>query len=95
VRPVPHGTGASGRSPRGAERGEGLIGRAARSIAVGALWTPTGRRVQRVRSDGEACLITATATYDAHCSHLSCSDQTHPVTLTGAFGQHVLQCVIR
>jgi hypothetical protein len=50
--------GAFGRAPRGAECGEELIGRAARPItcdrtrpvAVGALWTPTGRRVQRVRS---------------------------------------------
>jgi hypothetical protein len=58
ARSVPHGTGASGRAPRGAERGEELIGRAARPVTcdrtppvmVEALWTPTGRRVQRVRS---------------------------------------------
>jgi hypothetical protein len=68
ARPVPHGTGAFGRAPRGAERGEELIGRAVcpvtcdwtRPVAVGALWTPTGRRVQRVRSYGEARPIMAT-----------------------------------
>jgi hypothetical protein len=58
ARPVPHGTGASGRAPRGVERGEELIGRAARSVtrnqtrpvAMGALWTAIGRWHCRVRS---------------------------------------------
>jgi hypothetical protein len=62
------GTGASGRAPRGAERGVELIGRVARPvtcdrthpIARGALWTPIGRQVQRVRSNGEAGPVTAT-----------------------------------
>jgi hypothetical protein len=60
-------TGASGRAPRGAERGVELIGRAARPVTCdrtrlitrGALWTPIGRRVQRVQSNGEAGPVTA------------------------------------
>jgi hypothetical protein len=50
-RPVPHGTGASGRAPREVQHGEELIGRAMRPVtrdrtcpvAMGALWTTTGR----------------------------------------------------
>jgi hypothetical protein len=51
--------------------------------------------VQRVRSNAEARPVTATATSDTHCSHLSCSDWTRPVILTGASGQYVLHCVVR
>jgi hypothetical protein len=87
ARPVPHGTEASGRSPRGAERGEELIGRAACPVTcdrmcpvtVAAYWTPTGRQVQRVWSNTRACPVTATVTSDTHCLGLSCSDRTrHP-----------------
>jgi hypothetical protein len=103
ARPVPHGTGASGRSPRGAERGEGLIRPVACpvacdrtcSVAVGALWTPTGRHVQRVRSNGGARPVTATTLSNARCYCLSCSDRTRPVTLTGKSGHHVFHCVVR
>jgi hypothetical protein len=66
-----------------------------RPVAVGAYWTPTGRQVQRVRSDTGARPIRATATSDAHCSRLSCSDRTRPVTLTGMSGQHDFNCVVR
>jgi hypothetical protein len=66
-----------------------------RPVAVGAYWTPTGRQVQRVRSNARARLVTATVTSDAHCSRLSCSDRTRPVTLTGASGQYVFHCVVR
>jgi hypothetical protein len=65
------------------------------SVTVGALWTPTGRRVQRVWSNAGARPVTAMATSDAHCSRLSCSDRTRLVTLTGVSGQHVLHCVIQ
>jgi hypothetical protein len=92
--PVPHGTGASGQASRGAERSGVLIGRAARPVMTGAYWTPTGCQVQRVRSNARACPVTATVTSDAHCSRLSCSDRTRPVTLTGAFGQYVFHCVV-
>jgi hypothetical protein len=64
-----------------------------RSVMVGALWTLTGHRGQRVNT--EARPVTATATSDVHYSRLSCSDRTRLVTLTGASGQHVLHCVIR
>jgi hypothetical protein len=58
VRPVPRGTRASGQAHRGVERGEELIGHAARPVtrdrtrpvAMGALWTVTGRCHCRVRS---------------------------------------------
>jgi hypothetical protein len=89
-------TGASGQAPRGAEPDVEPIGRAARPVTcdrtcpvtcdrtcpvvVGALWTPTGRRVQRVRSNAEARPVTATVTSDAHCFHLSCSDRTRLVS---------------
>jgi hypothetical protein len=66
-----------------------------RPVAVGALWTLTGHRVQRVRSNAEARPVMATVTSDTHCSCLSCSDQTRPITLTGASGQHVLHCVVQ
>jgi hypothetical protein len=87
------GTGASGRVPRGAERGVELIGRAAYPvtcdrtcpIAWGALWTPIGCRVQRVRSYGEAGPVTAMTLSDSRCYYLSCSDRT----LTGASGHLV------
>jgi hypothetical protein len=88
ARPVPHGTGVSGQTPFGVVHDEELIGRAARPvtcdrtrpIARGALWTPTGRQVQRVRSKGEARPVTATALSDLHCYCLSCSDRTRLVT---------------
>jgi hypothetical protein len=103
VRPVHHGTGASGQAPRGAVFDVETIGRVARPVTcdrtrpvtVGDLWTLTGRRVQRVRSNTEVRPVMATATSEAHCSRLSCSDQTHIVTLTGASGQHILHYVIR
>jgi hypothetical protein len=60
-----------------------------RLIAQGALWTPIGRWVQRVRSSGEARPVMAMALFDAHCYYLSCSDRTRLVTLTGASGHHV------
>jgi hypothetical protein len=60
-----------------------------------ALWTPIGRRVQRVQSNGEARPVMATALSDARCHCLSCSDWTRPVTLTGASGHHVFHCVVR
>jgi hypothetical protein len=51
VRPVPHGTGASGKTLIGAVHDEELIGRVVRPVtcdrtrpvAMGALWTVTGR----------------------------------------------------
>jgi hypothetical protein len=100
---VPHRTGASGRAPRGGERGEELIGNVARlvtcdrtrPVTVGALYTPTGRRVQRVRSNAGARPVTATTPSDTHCCCLSCSDRTRPVTLTGASGHLVFNCVVR
>jgi hypothetical protein len=103
ARPVPHGIGASGQASRGAERNRVLIGRAARPVmcdrtrpvAVGAYWTPIGRQVQRVRSFARARPVIATVISDAHYSRLSYSDRTRPVTLTGASGQLVLNCVIR
>jgi hypothetical protein len=103
ARLVSHGTGASGQASRRVESSGVLIGRAARpvtcdrtrSIAVGAYWTPTRRQVQRVRSIARARPVTATVTSDAHCSRLSCSDRTRPITLTGASGQLVLNCVVR
>jgi hypothetical protein len=55
-------------------------------VAVGAYWTPTGRQVQRIRSNARVRPVTATVTSDAHCSRLSCSDRTRPVTLTEASG---------
>jgi hypothetical protein len=84
ARPVPHETGASGQVSRGAERSGVLIGRAARPImcdrtrlvTLGAYWTPTGRQVQRVRSNARARPVTATVTSDAHYSRLSCTG--HP-----------------
>jgi hypothetical protein len=97
LQPARHGTGASGQAPKGAERGEERIGRAARPvtgdrtrpIARGALWTPIGHWVQCVRSYGEAGPVTATALSDSHCYCLSCSYRTCPITLTGASGHHV------
>jgi hypothetical protein len=80
-----------------------LIGRAARPVtydqtrpvAVGAYWTPTGRQVQHVWSNARARPVMATVTYDAHCSRLSYSDRTRPVTLTGAFGQYDFLGIVR
>jgi hypothetical protein len=103
ARPVPRGTSASGRTPFGTVLDVELIGHVARPVtcdrtrpvAVGALWTPTGRRVQRVRSNAEARPVTTTAPSDAHCCCLSCSDRTHLVTLTGASGHHIFHCVVR
>jgi hypothetical protein len=97
ARPVPRGTSASGRTPFGTVLNVELIGRVARlvtcdrtrPVAVGALWTPTGRRVQRVRSNAKARLVTATAPSDVHCCCLSCS------ALTDASGHHVFHCVVR
>jgi hypothetical protein len=66
-----------------------------RPVAVGAYWTPTGCQVQRVRSNARAHPVTTTVTSDVHCSRLSCSDRTRSVTLIGASGQHVLNCVVR
>jgi hypothetical protein len=102
ARPVPHGTGASGQASRGVERSGVLIGRAAhpitcdrtRPVMVGAYWTLTGRQVQHVRSNARARPVTTTVTSEAHCSRLSCSDRTRPVTLTSASGQHVLNYVV-
>jgi hypothetical protein len=62
---------------------------------MGALWTPTERWVQRVRSNGEERPVTTTALSDARGYCLSCSDQTRPVTLTGASGRHVFHYVVR
>jgi hypothetical protein len=103
ARSVPRGTSASGRTPFGTVLVVELIGRVARPVtcdrtrpvAVGALWTPTGRRVQRVRSNVVARPVTATAPSDVHCCCLSCSDWTRPVTLTGASGHYVFHCVVR
>jgi hypothetical protein len=97
ARPVPHGTSASGRTPFGTVLDIELIGRVARpvtcdrtrSVTVGALWTPTGRRVQRVRSNAEARSVMVTAPSDMYYCCLSCSDRTRPLTLTGASGHHV------
>jgi hypothetical protein len=91
ARPVPRGTSASGRTPFGTVLNVELIGRVARlvtcdrmrPVAVGALWTPTGRRVQRVRSNAEARPVTTMAPSDTHCCCLSYS------ALTGASGHHV------
>jgi hypothetical protein len=66
-----------------------------RPVVVGAYWTPIGHQVQRVQLNAGARSVTATVTSNMHCSHLSCSDRTRPVTLTGASGQHVLNCVVR
>jgi hypothetical protein len=103
ARPVPRGTGASDRTPIGTVLDVELIRRTVRPVtcdrtrpvAVGALWIPTARRVQRVRSNGEVHLVTATTLSDIHCYCLSCSDRTRPVTLTGASGHHVFHCVVR
>jgi hypothetical protein len=98
VRParlVPHGTGAFGQASRGAERSVVLIGRAARPVVVEAYWTPTGRQVQRVRSNARARPVTTTVTSDVHYLRLSCSDRMRPVTLPGVSGQHVFHCVFR
>jgi hypothetical protein len=80
-----------------------MIGRGARPVmydqthpvVMGAYWTLTGRQVGRVRSYARARPVIATVTSDVHYSRLSCSDRTRPVTLTGASGQLVLNCVIR
>jgi hypothetical protein len=103
ARLVPHGTGASGQAPRGAELVIEPTRRATRPVtcdrtrpvAVGAYWTPTGRQVQRVRSNARTRPVMATVTSDMHCSCLSYSDRTRPVTLTGAFDQYVFHCVVR
>jgi hypothetical protein len=103
ARPVLHRTGASGQVSRGAERSGVMIGRGAhpvmydrtRPVMMGAYWTLTGRHVRRVRSYARARPVIATVTSDAHCSCLSCSDRTRPVTLTGASGHPVLNCVVR
>jgi hypothetical protein len=103
ARLVPRGTSAFGRTPFGIVLDVELIGHVARPVTcdrtrpvtVGALWTPTGRRVQRVRSNAGARPVTATAPSNAQCCCLSCSDQTRPVTLTGASGHHVFHCIIR
>jgi hypothetical protein len=100
ARLVPRGTGASGRTTIGVVLDEELIGRVARPVTcdrtrlvtMGALWTLTGRWVQRVRSNDEARLVMATTLSDAHCYCLSYSDRTRPVTLTGASGHHVFLC---
>jgi hypothetical protein len=100
ARPRVPETGASGRAPRGAERGVELIRHAARPvtcdstrpIARGALWTLIERRVQRVRSNGEASSVTATALTDSHCYYLSYSDRTCLVTLTCASGHLIFHC---
>jgi hypothetical protein len=52
-----------------------------RLIAWGALWTLIGHRVQRIRSNGEAGPITATALSDTHCCCLSYSDRTRLVIM--------------
>jgi hypothetical protein len=80
-----------------------LIGRVARPVTCDwmrpitreALWTPIGRREQRVRSNGEASSVTATALTDSHYYYLSYSDRMRPVTLTGASGHHVFHCGVR
>jgi hypothetical protein len=103
VRLVPRGTITSGRTPISIVNDEELIGHAARlvtcdgtrPIAMGALWTPIGRRVQHVRSFGEVHPVTAMFLSTTHCCCLSCSDRTRPVTLTGASGHHVFHCVVR
>jgi hypothetical protein len=81
-RPVPHGTGASGRAPREVQHGEELIGRAMRPVtrdrtcpvAMGALWTTTGRWYCLVRllrgarpvnaSRHSRCVIGASGQFD-------------------------------
>jgi hypothetical protein len=103
TRLVPHGTSVSDRTPFGTVLDVELIRRVARPVTcdrtrpvtVGALWTPTGRRVQHVRSNAEARPVTATTPSDAHCCFLSCSDRTHPVTLTGASSDHVFHYIVR
>jgi hypothetical protein len=103
ARLVPHGTDASGQASRGAERSGVMIGRAVRPVTydrtrpvvLGAYWTPTGHQEQRVWSNARARPVIATITFNVHCSRLSYSDRTRPVTLTSASGQHVLNCVVR
>jgi hypothetical protein len=102
ARPVPRGTRATGHVPSGQRVSQCRSDVVACPvtcdrtcpIARGALWTPIGRWVQRVRSNGVARPITATALSDVHCCCLSYSDRTCPVTLTGAFGHHVFHCVV-
>jgi hypothetical protein len=53
---------------------------ATRPVTVGAYWTLTGRQVQRVRSNARARPVMARVTSDSHCSRLSCSDRTRPVS---------------
>jgi hypothetical protein len=101
--PVPHGTGASGRTPIGTVLDVELIGHAAcpvtcdrtHPIVLGALRTPIEHRVQSVRSSSEARPVTATSLSNAHCCCLSCSDRTRLVTLTSASGHHVFHYVVR
>jgi hypothetical protein len=103
ARSVPQGTGASGQAPRGAVLDVEPIGCATcpvtcdrtRPVTVGALWTLTGRRVQRVRSNAGARPVTTMDPSDVHCFLLSYSDWTHLVTLTGASGHYIFRCVVR
>jgi hypothetical protein len=102
TRPVPRGSGASGHAPSGQRvslcRSDTVACPVTcnwtHPIARGALWTPIRRRVQRVRLNGVARPVTATALSNVHCCYLSCSDRTHPVTLTGVSGYHVSHCVV-
>jgi hypothetical protein len=102
TRPVPCRSGASGHTPNGQRVSQCRLHAGARPvtcdrtrpIARGALWTPIRRRVQRVRSNGVARPVMATALSDAHCCYLSCSDQMRPVTLTGVSGHHDFYCVV-
>jgi hypothetical protein len=66
-----------------------------RPVVMGAYWTLIGCQVRRVRSYARARPVIAMVTSDAHCSRLSCSDRTRPVTLTDASGHPVLNCVVR
>jgi hypothetical protein len=103
ARPILHGTGAFDQASRGAESSKVMIGRATRPVmydqtrlvVMGAYWALTGCQVRHVRSYARARPVIATVTFNAHCSRLSCSDRTRPVTLTGASGHPVLNCVVR
>jgi hypothetical protein len=95
ARPIPRGTGASGHAPSGQHVSQcrsDMVARPVmcdrtRLITWGALWTPIGCWVPRVRSKGVARPVMATTLSDAHYCCLSC-------TLTGASGHHVFHCVV-
>jgi hypothetical protein len=68
----------------------------ARPVGASRVQALCDRRVwsfeRRVRSNGEARPVTATALSDTCGYSLSCSDRTRPVTLTSVSGHHVFHC---